>query len=62
MMRMSYADFSFILNQIEVDIAPKQILGGCKVISPKARLALPYPEVLSDGRNVQITMFPIQNF
>ena len=24
MMRMSYADFSFILNQIEVDIGPKQ--------------------------------------
>ena len=40
MMRMCYANFSFILNQIEVDIAPKQILGGRKVISPKARLAL----------------------
>ena len=40
MVRMSYADFSFILNQIEVDIAPKQVLGGRKDISPKARLVL----------------------
>ena len=40
MMRMSYEDFLYILNLIEKDITPKQILGGQKVINAKSRLIL----------------------
>ena len=37
---MSYEDFLYILNLIEKDITPKQILGGHKVINAKSRLIL----------------------
>ena len=40
MMRMSYEHFLYILNLIEKDITPKQILGGQKVINAKSRLIL----------------------
>ena len=40
MIRMYYADFLVILSHIEEDITPRQVLGGHKVINPKARLAL----------------------
>ena len=40
MMRMSKEDFIYILEQIEQDITPTQVIGGHAVICPKARLAL----------------------
>ena len=40
MMRMSHEEFLHILRSIEKDITPNQVLGGHKVICPKARLAV----------------------
>ena len=40
MMRMSKEDFIYVLEQIEQDITPTQVIGGHAVICPKARLAL----------------------
>ena len=40
MMRMSYEEFLGILQLIEKDITPKQIIGGTKVICAKARLTV----------------------
>ena len=40
MMRVEHAQFLEILNMIEKDITPQQILGGHKVISPMSRLTL----------------------
>ncbi|XP_065069760.1 uncharacterized protein LOC135694808 [Rhopilema esculentum] len=40
MMRMSHADFLFLLSLVERDITPQAILGGSPTITPKSRLAL----------------------
>ena len=40
MMRMSHKEFLDILQLIEKDITPKQIIGGTKVICAKARLTV----------------------